>query len=88
MSEEISISAKVSNGLIQIQINGNKIELIDDKQTVTIPRNEDHVLNWFVRAPTGASYSISITKPESIAFNHKAIIDSSRKDAGTYWFKV
>jgi hypothetical protein len=45
-----------------------------------------HALQWFVRGAPGTTYTIKITRPAKIRFEHTATLDGDQRDAGVHWF--
>ncbi len=83
---KISLSGSID--LAQVFIDETLILSGTGKGTSEVSVGKDHALMWFVRGQPGSNYDVQITDPKVVAFEHKATIDSSTKDAGIHWFKV
>ncbi len=67
---------------VQVTIGGNGVA------RKSVAPNKDHGLQFAVRGPKGAEWSVAITDPTSAAYAWSGTLDSSGLDHGGGWFNV
>ena len=84
---KLEISTFISNGSLWLYLDNNII--VEGGETLTLPLNDDSefVVHWFVRAPVGSSYSITISSPREANFQLTKGVGNGEKDFGAFVFK-
>jgi hypothetical protein len=70
-----------------VSVDGLDLSFSGGKATRTLSPGE-YAVSWFARGDKGDDFSVKVNKPASAAREVKGKIDSSGKDAGTFWMRV
>jgi len=68
-------------------VDGSDLSFSGDKAARMLKPGE-YAVHWFARGDTGDEFDVKVTKPSSAAREVNGKIDSSGKDAGTFWMRV
>jgi hypothetical protein len=85
----VKITARASVRVVYV--NGVELQFDGNDEHVVELRMGEHVLQWFVRGNKGSNYALAVARPpdaQKPLVEIKGTLDSSRRDAGTYWFVV
>lgn len=70
-----------------VTVDGSQLSFSGGKAARTLSPGE-YSVHWFARGDAGDDFGVGVTKPSSAAREVKGKIDSSGKDAGTFWMRV
>jgi hypothetical protein len=70
-----------------VSVDGSELSFSGGNATRTLKPGE-YSVSWFARGDAGDDFGVKVTKPTSAAREVKGKIDSSGKDAGTFWMRV
>jgi hypothetical protein len=72
----------------EVKIDGASVNFSGDMSSVTLSEGGTHNLDWFAKGDAGSSYSIAITSPERLRFQHGDTLDSDGEDSGRHTFST
>ena len=70
-----------------VTVDGSELSFNRGKATRTLSPGE-YAVHWFARGDPSDKFSVKVTKPLSADHKVEGKIDSSGKDAGTFWMRV
>ncbi|REG78234.1 hypothetical protein [Algoriphagus antarcticus] len=79
-------STFIDKGSIWLYLDDELIAKGSETVTMDLPAEEEFILHWFVKAPKGTTYSISISSPKEAQYQLTKITKESGKDFGIFTF--
>jgi hypothetical protein len=73
----------------QVQMDGHGLFFnADNVAKATIPENEYHLVQWFVRGHAGEEWTVELTDPPMARFSFKGRLGPDGKDGNFAWVIV
>lgn len=81
-------STFIDNGTVWLFLDDQLIAKGSESISMDLPAEEEFILHWFVKAPKGTTYSISISSPKEAQYQLTKTTGKSEKDCGIFKFSV
>ena len=83
---QLIASTFIEKGTIWLYLDDQLIAKGSESIDKELPDEEEFILHWFVEAPKGTTYSVSISSPKEAQYQLTKIIGKSGKDSGVFTF--
>lgn len=84
----LKVSAFVGKGALWLYLDSALILQNNQSLEFALEEGQEYIVHWFVKAPPGSSYSITISSPKEAEFQLTKVIGEGSKDQSAFHFKV
>lgn len=81
-------STFIEKGTLWFYLDDQLIAKGSENIEMDLPDEEEFILHWFVKAPKGTTYSISVSSPKKAQYQLTSVIREGIKEFGAYRFKI
>ncbi len=85
---QMKASAFISNGSLLLFVNNTVFLKGSDSGTIDLKEGAEYIVHWFVDAPPGSSYSVTISSPRAAQYQLTRILGKSGKDLNSFIFNT